>query len=88
MVAQKAIQTERKNQMIQDQDLQKLYDEYMEFTGKKISEDNAMAVAGIMLAQALSIYKTALSNDEFNHIIQTISDSRDQVKSFQSPHLH
>ena len=45
--------------MIRDQDLQTLYNEYMEFTGKKITEGNAMAVAGIMLAQALSIYKTA-----------------------------
>ena len=75
--------------MMNDQDLQTLYNDYMEFTGKKITEGNAMAVAGIMLAQALSIYKTALSNDEFDMIIQTISDTKNQVKTFQpSHHLH
>jgi hypothetical protein len=78
----------KQNKMIRDQDLQTLYNEYMEFTGKKITEGNAMAVAGIMLAQALSIYKTALSSDEFDQIIQTISDTKNQVKTFQPSHLH
>lgn len=74
--------------MIEDSELEMLYNDYMEFTGQKVNENNAMAIAGIMMAQALSIYKTALSNDEFDRIIEAISNSRDQVKTFQPSELH
>jgi hypothetical protein len=35
-----------------------------------------------MMAQALSIYKTAMSDEDYNNIVDNISASRDQVNSF------
>lgn len=63
-------------------DLQNLYDNYLHFTDQMVGEHSAMAVAGIMLAQALSIYKTALSPEEYNQMVDNISDMRDEVKTF------
>ena len=68
--------------MISDDSLLKLYNSYLQFTDDQLNDHDAMAVAGIMLAQALSIYRTAMNDEDYNNMIDTISDSRDKVKSF------
>lgn len=64
-----------------------LYSKYMKFTEAMSEEYDALAVAGIMTAQALSIYKTMMSDEEYNLMIDTISDSRESVQSFQGHNL-
>ena len=73
--------------MTSDDDLLRLYNEYLQFTDDQLTNYDAMAVAGTMLAQALSIYKTAMNEDDYNKMIDTISDSRDKVKSFNDDHI-
>ena len=68
--------------MISDDSLLKLYNSYLRFTDDQLNDHDAMAVAGIMLAQALSIYRTAMNDEDYNNMIDTISNSRDKVKSF------
>lgn len=70
-----------------DQKLQQLYDNYLEFTDHMVGEHGAMPVAAIMMAQAMSIYKSALSEDEYNQMVDAISSSRDKVKTFEGPVL-
>ena len=70
-----------------DDQLQELYDKYLDFTISMFADGNALSVAAIMMAQALSIYKTALNNEEYNAIVDNISASRDQVKQFTGPSL-
>ena len=65
-----------------DDQLQELYDDYLDFTVRMINDHDAMSVAAIMMAQALSIYKTAMSNEDYNNIVDNISASRDQVNKF------
>jgi hypothetical protein len=73
--------------MISDDQLQELYDKYLDFTVSMITDGNTLSVAAIMMAQALSIYKTALNEEEYNAIVDNISSSRDQVKQFTGPVL-
>ena len=40
-----------------------------------------LAVAGVMMVQALTIYKTLLSPDEFDAILDHVSETRDKVKT-------
>lgn len=68
--------------MISDDDMLKLYNKYLQFTDDQLADYDAMTVAGIMLAQALSIYKTAMNDEDYNNMIDVISDSRHKVKSF------
>ena len=70
-----------------DDQLQEVYNEYLDFTVNMINESNALSVAAIMMAQALSIYKTALNDEEYNAMVDNISASRDQVKQFTGPVL-
>lgn len=68
--------------MNDDLNLEKIYEDYWTLTVNMIENGSRpMAVAGVMLAQALSIYKTVLKPSEFEMMVDTISDSRDDVKA-------
>jgi hypothetical protein len=64
-----------------------LYSNYMKFTETMSEKYDALAIAGIMTAQALSIYRTMLSEEDYNQIVDNISDSRDLVHTFQGHDL-
>lgn len=65
--------------------LQRLYNNFLEFADHMCAENGPMEVAGIMMAQALTIYKSAMSEEDYNRIVDSISASRDQVKTFERP---
>lgn len=71
--------------MITDDQLQELYSKNLEFVDTLCGEYGAMEVAGIMMAQSLTIYKSSLSEKEYNQIVDNISASRDRVKTFERP---
>jgi hypothetical protein len=70
-----------------DTKLQKLYDQYLDFTNHMVGEYSAMEVAAIMMAQSLTMYKSALSEEEYNLMVDSISNSRNKVKAFSKPVL-
>lgn len=73
--------------MISEIKLQKLYEQYFEFTDHMVSQHDPSAVAAIMLTQALSIYRTTMTEDDYNQMVDSISDKRDKVQIFQSSNL-
>jgi hypothetical protein len=48
-------------------------------------EYGAMEVAAIMMTQALSLYRSSLNEDEYNKMVDMISMSRTQIKTFDKP---
>jgi hypothetical protein len=38
-----------------------------------------------MMTQALTIYKSTMSEEDYNRIVDNISASRDKVKTFERP---
>jgi hypothetical protein len=68
-----------------DDKLQRLYSNFLEFADHMCVENGPMEVAAVMMAQSLTIYKSALSEDEYNAIVDNISNSRDKVKTFERP---
>jgi len=73
--------------MIADDQLHHVYNQCLEFTAHMVEQYGAMEVAAIMMAQALSIYKTSLNSTDYNQMVDSISASRDQVKTFTGPAL-
>jgi hypothetical protein len=69
--------------MITDDQLQELYSKNLAFVDNLSGEYGAMEVAAIMMAQALSIYKSALSAEDYNNMVDSISRSRNKVKTFE-----
>jgi hypothetical protein len=60
--------------------LENLYQDYWTFHASMIDKDHSpLAIAAILMTQALSIYKTVLEEDEYNSIVDSISDKRDRV---------
>ena len=68
--------------MITDDQLQELYSKNLAFVDNLSGEYGAMEVAAIMMTQALSIYKSALSDEDYNKMVDNISGSRNKVKTF------
>lgn len=65
-----------------DDKLEEVYNDIMKFNMEQIQkcEGNALVVAAVLMAQALSIYKTVLSHDDFDNVVDGILDTKDQVK--------
>ena len=65
--------------------LENLYQDYWAFHASMIDKDHSpIAIAAILVAQALSIYKTVLEEDEYNSIVDSISDKRNKVTKLTS----
>jgi hypothetical protein len=65
-----------------DEKLVELYNKQLKFTDELCADYKPMQVAAILMAQALSIYRSGLSNEDYNSMVDTISASRGQVKTF------
>lgn len=65
-----------------DDKLEEIYNDMMKFNMEQIQkcEGNALVVAAVLMAQALSIYKTVLSHDDFDNVVDSILDTKDKVK--------
>ena len=55
---------------------------------KLCEQNDPLMVAGIMLAQAMKIYKTALPQQDFEKMMDTIADSKDIVKPLRTPTIN
>jgi hypothetical protein len=73
--------------MIADDNLQHIYNQCLEFTAHMVEQYGGMEVAAIMMTQALSIYKSTMTAEDYNRMVDSISASRDHVKTFERPNL-
>ena len=62
--------------------MQQIYDNYIEFTDHMVGVHGALEVAAVMMTQALSIYRSAMDPDDYDRMVDAISASRSQVKTF------
>ena len=51
-------------------------------------ENDPLACAGIMMAQAMRIYKSMLTENEFNIMVETILKSRPEITTIEKPTLN
>ena len=70
-----------------DKKLNDLYQKMYRDLNKLWEKNDPLMVAGIMMAQAIKIYKTALPAEDFERMMDTISDSKDIVKPLNTPTL-
>lgn len=61
-------------------ELETLYESYWQVHNEKLAEASPLEVAAILVSQALTIYKTVLDEEEYDNIVDKISDMRDRVK--------
>ena len=56
-----------------DQDLKKIYDDFLEFLIKKLVQyEDSQLIASTMIAQALRLYKSTLTDKEYREMMNTV----------------
>lgn len=59
-----------------------LYSKYMAFNNIMLEEHKLMEIAAIMIIQALTFYKSTMSEEDYQSMVKSIYDSRNDVKTF------
>ena len=70
-------------------ELDNLYQEYWTIHAKMIDKKvSPVAIAGVLVAQALTIYKTVLSETEYETMCESIYNSKHIVKQLDTSQGH
>ena len=65
-----------------EKELQDIYNKIFAQTIRHIKKHEPQMVAGTLMAIAIRLYKTNLSDDGFAEMLQTVLDSEDKIKSY------
>ena len=77
--------------MSKDKEAKDLNDCYQEIFKTVIdmqAKYNNQMIAGTMMAQALRLYKSNLTEEGFKSMVQTIADSSDTIEPFGAPTIN
>ena len=77
-----------KGEGMKDKKLNDLYQTMYRDLNNLCEKNDPLMVAGIMMAQAIKIYKTALPEEDFDRMMDTIADSKDIVKPLNTPTIN
>ena len=74
---------------INQSDVDKVYNEVFRLMTRLCRNYEPLAVSGVMLAQALRLYKTTLPIEDFDLLIEEVmSTVKDDIKPFDTPTLN
>ena len=65
-----------------EKELQDIYNKIFAESVKHMKQYEPQMVAGTLMAIAIRLYKTSLSDDGFHEMLQTVLDSEDKIKSY------
>jgi hypothetical protein len=67
---------------MKEAEIEMLYQEFWDFVTAKLVKHSPEAIAAVLSAQSMSIYKTIMDAEDFEKITTAIYESRSNVKSF------
>ena len=74
---------------INQSDIDKVYNEVFRLMTRLCRDYEPLAVSGVMLAQALRLYKTTLPMEDFDLLIEEVMATvKDDIKPFDIPTLN
>jgi len=65
-----------------DKELQDVYNKIFEQSIKHMKTYETQMVAGTLMAIAIRLYRTSLSDDGFSQMLQTVLDSEDEIRPY------
>lgn len=73
----------------ENHNLEYIYNEVLMVIEKLlIEEHDPLAIAAVFASQAMGLYKTVLSDKDYDSMINSIVDKKDKVQPFESRSLH
>ena len=70
--------------LTEDQEVDTLYETFANLATDLSLQHNALAIAAVMNAVAMSIYKTAMSEEDFEKMAELIYELRHEVQTFST----
>ena len=71
-----------------EEKLEILYHKLLLTIDELLENNDPLMIAGCMMSQSLSLYRTTLSEEDYNKILDGIIERRNQVKTFTGRKLH
>ena len=71
-----------------DKRLEECYDSLYERALALCMDHDTQIVASTMLAQALRLYKTVLTEEDFTAMVASVADTADQIQPYRASKLH
>jgi hypothetical protein len=65
-----------------------VYKESLIMIDKLIADYDPLVIAGVMMAQSLSLYKSVLSEEDYSSMVTSILEKKDKVYTFTTRSLH
>ena len=65
-------------------ELQDIYNKIFDQSIKHMKKYEPQMVAGTLMAIAIRLYKTSLSDDGFSQMLQTVLDSEDEIRPYSN----
>lgn len=65
-----------------------VYKETLTLIDNLITDYDPLVIAGVMMTQSLSLYKSVLSEEDYSSIVASILEKKDKVYTFTSRNLH
>lgn len=73
----------------EDNKLEYVYNEIIVVIERLIKEDNnPLSVAAVLASQALGLYKTVLSDADYEIMIENIVSKKDRIRPYEARSLH
>ena len=73
----------------EDHNLEYIYNEVLMVMERLLADDHdALAIAAVFASQAMGLYKTVLSEKDYDRMINSIVDKKDNVLPFEARSLH
>ena len=88
MVAKKTKSKGRITRQELDARLEACHDSLYERALELCMEHDSQIVASTMLAQALRLYKTILTEQDFEAMIRTVADTAERIEPYQASKIH
>ena len=61
--------------------IEDLYAKYLQFTSVMLEDYKDIEIAGVMITQALSLYRTVLPEEDYQRMVKSIYERRNEVKT-------
>ncbi len=71
-----------------NKEFQEVYNEYIELTNDLLEDFDVLMVAAVMSTIGLSLYKTALSEEDYHKVVTAMYDLKNDIATIEKGYLH
>ena len=71
-----------------EEEFKAVYEEYISLTNELLENFDVLMVAAIMTTIGFSLYKTSLSEEDYNKIVDAMYDLKNDIATIEKGYLH